>query len=121
MLKKPLLLRISDTIVELRKTGDAEGEVKKELTQKDLARDLEMSSKTISDYEMGKINIKMLVLEKIVKLFGYGLFLGILPEEPIEGDIDKYRQCVELNKILMDCPEDVVRHVLQDLGVDINI
>lgn len=121
MKSKSLTLRVSDTIIGLRKMGDAKGEVKKELTQKDLARDLEMSNKTISDYEVGKTDIKLLVLEKIVKLFGYNLVLVMIPEDAINGDIDKYKQCVDLNKILMDHPEDIVRHVLHDLGVDINI
>lgn len=121
MYKKSLSLRVSDTIIGLRKMGDAKGEIKKELTQKDLARDLEMSNKTISDYEVGKTDIKLLVFAKIAKLFGYNLFLGLLPEKALDGDIDRYKQCVDLNKILMDQPEDKVRHVLHDLGVDINI
>lgn len=120
-MKKSVSLRVSDMLITLRKTGSAKGEIKKDLTQKDVARDLGLSNKTISDYECGKISIRLLVLEKIAELFGYNLFLGMIPEGAIDGDIDKYKQCLELNKILLNCPEDTVRRVLRDLGVDINI
>lgn len=121
MYKKSLSLRVSDMLIRLRKTGSAKGEIKKGLTQKDLAWNLGMSNKTISDYEVGKTDIKLLVLVKIVKLFGYDVFLGLIPETSIAGNIEKYKQCVEINMILMDQPVDTVRRVLHDLGVDINI
>ena len=44
-----------------------------------------------------------------------------MPDTFIDGDMDSYKRCVDLNKTLMDLPEETVRRVLQDLGVDINI
>ncbi len=120
MYKKPLLERVNDVARMMRETMIPAKEIRK-MSQKDLAQILGVSAKTVSDYECGKVNIKLYMLVKIAKAFGYNLVLALVPDTFIDGDMDSYKRCVDLNKTLMDLPEETVRRVLQDLGVDINI
>ena len=120
MYKKTLSERVTDVLRMMRETIIPVNEIKK-LSQKDFAQILGLSSKTVSDYECGRINIKLYILVRIVKVFGYDLVLTLVPKKSIDSDMEEYKRCVDLNMVLMDQPMDTVRRVLRDLGVDINL
>lgn len=116
MIRKPLLLRIGDTIRELYGTKIAKYETKK-LSQKDVAKALEMSNRTLSDYVCGKINIKLCIFVKIAKFFGFDVEMILIPDGEITAK-DKYDQCVAINAILLDCPINVAKRILCSFGVE---
>ena len=116
MKRKPLLLRIGDTIRELYETKIAKYETKKS-SQKDVAKALEMSNRTLSDYVCGKINIKLCIFEKIAKFFGFSVEMILIPDGEITAK-DKYDQCVAINAILLDCPNNVAKRILSSFGIE---
>ena len=49
--------------------------------------------------------------------YGYCLDMIALPEEPINGDGDKFFECVKINMMLLDKPYQEVIQILKQFGI----
>ena len=79
----------------------------KRVSWKDLAAIVGKSKSTISDYKLGNINIKVQDTEDIFAL----------PAKPINGDVDKYYECVKINMMLLDKSYQEVVQILEQFGI----
>lgn len=89
----------------------------KRVSWKDLAAIVGKSKSTISDYKLGKINIKVQDTEDIFGAYGYCPNMVALPVEPINGDVDKYYECVKINMILLNKSYQDVVQILEQFGI----
>ena len=89
----------------------------KRVAWKDLAEIVGKSKSTISDYKLGKINIRVQDTEDIFGAYGYCPNMVALPAKPINGDVDKYFECVKINMILLNKSHQEVVRIFEQSGI----
>lgn len=89
----------------------------KRVSWKDLAAIVGKSKSTISDYKLGKINIKVQDTEDILRAYGYCPNMVALPVQPINGDVEKYFECVNINMMLLEKSYQEVVQILEQFGI----
>ena len=116
-MEKNIRKRLSNAFSYLKECCVPIGELDK-ATLDDLADIVGKGKSTISDYTLGKINIKVQDTEDMFGVYGYFLGMIALPEEPINGDDEKYFQCVKINMMLLGKSYKEVIQILHQLGID---
>ena len=124
-MKRTMLERIGVVIKYLREHVIAIGEIEYS-TQTRLGSIIGKGRSTISNYELGEINMKLQDIIDIFYAYGYNIVLIVVPRIKKEdmakkGKLKRYLACVEINKMLLEKDEEEVRKILQSLGYDINI
>lgn len=115
-MKKNLREKLSNVFEYLKEWCVPIGALKR-VSWKDLGAIVGKSKSTISDYKFGKINIRVQDTEDMFGAYGYCLDMIALPEEPINGDGDKFFECVKINMMLLDKPYQEVIQILKQFGI----
>lgn len=124
-MKGTMLERVGVVIKYLREHVIAIGEIEYS-TQTKLGMIVGKGRSTISNYELGEINMKLWDIIDIYKAYGYDIVLLALPDialkdVPANVKLEKYMEWVTVNRMLLEKDEEEVRRILQSLGYDINI
>lgn len=124
-MKGTMLERVGVAIKYLREHVIAIGEIEYS-TQTKLGLIVGKGRSTISNYELGEVNMKLRDIIDIYKAYGYDIVLLALPDielkdAPTSIKLEKYMEWVMVNRMLLERDEEEVRQILQSLGYDINI
>lgn len=113
---KNLREKLSDVFMFLKEKCVPIGALDK-VSLKDLGDIVGKSKSTVSDYTLGKINVKVQDAEDMFWAYGYCPNMVALPAKPINGDVDKYYECVKINMILLNKSYQEVVRILEQFSI----